>query len=265
MKKIIFFFYILMLAQTANAADISKLNGEWYSYKWKYGYTLKGGKGYATVVNSPNFKEGQEIVRLAALSDTSFFGENVYKDGKFYKVKVTLKSDGKLYFEGEKNAKWEMERISSQDLVKLKKSEENTLHQNENSRSKNSVAKELTFADMKPAVERTLRQKPNLYFALSKNYNHDSYARCSQLGIWIVAKQVGGSNWQKETVFLATSFIVSGDEYRRSQVAKGIPDDSFSKVFDAYGYEFKNLNQQGFDKHMAQCAAIFNAVLSDAE
>jgi hypothetical protein len=120
MKKIIFFFCILMLTQIANATDISKLNGEWYSYKWKYGYTLKDGKGYATIVNSPNFKEGQEIVRLAALSDTSFFGENVYKDGKFYKVKVTLKPDGKLYFEGEKNAKWEMEKINKKTLSKLK-------------------------------------------------------------------------------------------------------------------------------------------------
>jgi hypothetical protein len=106
-------------------ATISKLNGEWYSYKWKYGYTLKDGKGYATVVNSPNFKEGQEIVRLAALSDTSFFGENVYKDGKFYKVKVTLKPDGKLYFEGEKNAKWEMERISGKDFKNIKNQEKN--------------------------------------------------------------------------------------------------------------------------------------------
>lgn len=125
MKKIILFFCILMLTKVANAAEISKLNGEWYSYKWKYGYTLKDGKGYATVVNSPNFKENQEIVRLAALSDTSFFGENVYKDGKFYKVKVTLKSDGKLYFEGEKNAKWEMEKITPQTLVELKKTSKN--------------------------------------------------------------------------------------------------------------------------------------------
>jgi uncharacterized protein (DUF2147 family) len=105
-------------------ATVSKLNGEWYSYKWKYGYTLKNGKGHATIVNSSNFKEGQEIVRLAALSDTSFFGENVYKDGKFYKVKVTLKPDGKLLFEGEKNVTWEMERIDYKTLSDLKNKSE---------------------------------------------------------------------------------------------------------------------------------------------
>jgi hypothetical protein len=124
----------LLIVSSSSAADISKLNGEWYSHKWKYGYTLKDGKGYATIVNSPNFKEGQEIVRLAALSDTSFFGENVYKDGKFYKVKVTLKPDGKLLFEGEKNAKWEIEKITPQTLAELKKTSKNI--------EKDSVARE---------------------------------------------------------------------------------------------------------------------------
>jgi hypothetical protein len=265
MKKIIFFFCILMLTQIANATDISKLNGEWYSHKWKYGYTLKDGKGYATIVNSPNFKEGQEIVRLAALSDTSFFGENVYKDGKFYKVKVTLKPDGKLLFEGEKNAKWEMEKISTQDLAKLKNSEKNTTQNSENNAPKNTAAEEILFSDLKPKIEKDLRQKPNFYFALSKHFNHDIYARCSRLGIKIVAQQIKGVKLSPETVFLATLYIVTGDEYRKNQVAKGIPDDSFSKVFDAYSYEFLNLTKQGFEKHTAQCAAVVNAVLNDAQ
>lgn len=113
---------LMSIHSFAFAADINQIDGEWYSYKWKYGYTLKNGKGAATITNSPLFKIGQEIVRLKAIGKDSFVGENVYKDGAFYKVKVTLQPSGKLLFEGEKNAKWEMEKIDSEKLATLKKS-----------------------------------------------------------------------------------------------------------------------------------------------
>jgi hypothetical protein len=102
---------LLLINSVASANDISQLDGDWYSFKWKYGYSLSNGKGVAFATNSPNFKVGQEIVRLTAVGKNSFVGENVYKDGKFYKVKATLDQDGKLLFEGEKNVKWEMEKI----------------------------------------------------------------------------------------------------------------------------------------------------------
>ena len=111
---------LLLTYQSARANGIERLNGEWYSFQWKYGYTLVNGKGYATITNSPNFENGQEIVRLTPVSRESFVGENVYKDGKLYKVKVTLQPDGTLLFEGEKNVKWTMTRISSTELKALK-------------------------------------------------------------------------------------------------------------------------------------------------
>jgi len=102
---------LLLINSVASANDISQLDGDWYSFKWKYGYSLSNGKGVAFATNSPNFKVGQEIVRLTAVGKNSFVGENVYKDGKFHKDKATLDPDGRLLFEGEKNVKWEMERI----------------------------------------------------------------------------------------------------------------------------------------------------------
>lgn len=109
----------LVVQYAAFAADITKLDGEWYSYKWKYGYTLKNGKGITTIANSPSFKVGQEIVRLTAVGSNSFVGENIYKDGVFYKVKASLQPNGKLLFEGEKNIKWEMDRILPETLQSL--------------------------------------------------------------------------------------------------------------------------------------------------
>jgi serine/threonine protein kinase len=100
--------------------DIKKLNGDWYSKKWAYGYTLSDGKGYATVTNSPNFEVGQEIVRLQSIGGNQFAGQNVYKDGIFYNVKVTLRPDGSLFFEGEKNVTWVMERIGKNELDQIR-------------------------------------------------------------------------------------------------------------------------------------------------
>ena len=81
---------------------IQRLDGDWYSTQWGYSYTLKNGVGIATSTNSPNFQVGQNIIQLSATSATTFSGQQVYTDGKFYRVNVVLQADGRLYFEGEK-------------------------------------------------------------------------------------------------------------------------------------------------------------------
>ena len=110
---------VFLLNSIASATDIGQLDGDWYSFKWKYGYSLSNGKGVAFASNSANFKVGQEIVRLTEVSKGNFVGENIYKDGKFYKVKATLQPNGKLLFEGEKNVKWEMEKIDPETLSSI--------------------------------------------------------------------------------------------------------------------------------------------------
>lgn len=98
-------------AYAQNALEV--IDGNWYSKQWKYGYVLKNGIGTATSTNSPNFQVGQQILQLTATSHTTFSGRQVYTDGKFYLVTATLHADGRLHFEGEKNAKWVMERVGA--------------------------------------------------------------------------------------------------------------------------------------------------------
>ena len=105
---------ICLMMPIAYAQDaLDAIDGNWYSTQWKYGYVLKNGIGTATSTNSPNFKVGQNILILSATSPTTFTGRQVYTDGKFYNVQATLQADGRLYFEGEKNVKWVMERVDS--------------------------------------------------------------------------------------------------------------------------------------------------------
>jgi len=96
----------------AAAADpvLARLDGRWYSDEWKYGYTLRAGVGTATVSNSPNFKPGDRIIFLKSEGQTQFAGEQVYKDGKFYPVSVSLMPDGRLAFQGDRGVKWIMRR-----------------------------------------------------------------------------------------------------------------------------------------------------------
>jgi len=91
-------------------APLAALNGNWYSIKWKYGYTLKDGLGTATATNSPRFKVGDEIIYLNAIGKNTFAGQQVYQDGKFYRITATLLPDGRLQFKGEKNISWIMDR-----------------------------------------------------------------------------------------------------------------------------------------------------------
>jgi hypothetical protein len=89
---------------------LARIDGRWYSDEWKYGYTLRGGVGTATVSNSPNFKPGDQIIFLKSAGETRFVGEQIYKDGKFYTISVSLMPDGRLAFQGDRNVKWIMRR-----------------------------------------------------------------------------------------------------------------------------------------------------------
>jgi len=91
--------------------ELKTINGIWYSAQWKYGYELKNGIGVATSSNSPKFAPGDVILKLTPVMFGQFEGEQMYKDGKFYKVQVSLSADGRLLFEGEKNVKWHMDRV----------------------------------------------------------------------------------------------------------------------------------------------------------
>ena len=91
-------------------AAATQLNGRWFSAQWKYGYELKDGVGTATATNSAKFKVGDEIIYLKPVSNNSFEGEQVYQDGKFHQIKVSLLPDGRLQFKGEKNISWTMSR-----------------------------------------------------------------------------------------------------------------------------------------------------------
>ena len=104
---------LLWVTSASSQSSIQRLDGNWYSPQWGYGYTLKNGVGIATSTNSPNFQVGQNIIQLSATSALTFSGQQVYTDGKFYRVSVILQPDGRLYFEGEKNAKWLMERVTA--------------------------------------------------------------------------------------------------------------------------------------------------------
>lgn len=91
--------------------ELKSINGIWYSAQWKYGYELKNGIGVATSSNSPKFAPGDVILKLTPVMFGQFEGEQMYKDGKFYKVQVSVTADGRLFFEGDKNVKWYMDRV----------------------------------------------------------------------------------------------------------------------------------------------------------
>ena len=104
-------------ASFSQTAGIRILDGAWTSREWKYGYRLSNGLGIATQSNSASFRPGDRIIELQMIAPGQFSGRQIYKDGKFYNVNATLMPDGRLYFKGEKNVTWYMERDMSQAPV----------------------------------------------------------------------------------------------------------------------------------------------------
>ncbi len=98
-----------MQRATAPAA-LNAIDGRWHSPQWKYGYELKGGVGTATATNSAKFKVGDEIIYLSSKGKNTFEGEQIYQNGKFNPITVTLLPDGRLQFKGDKNITWTMVR-----------------------------------------------------------------------------------------------------------------------------------------------------------
>jgi TPR repeat protein len=93
------------------AQGIAAIDGVWHSNQWKYGYELKNGVGHATQSNSPNFAPGDRIIELNYVAPGEYVGKQIYRDGKFYRVTASLRTDGRLYFQGDKNVTWTMDRI----------------------------------------------------------------------------------------------------------------------------------------------------------
>lgn len=91
-------------------AALNAIDGRWHSVQWKYGYELKGGVGTATATNSAKFKVGDEIIYLSSTGKNTFEGEQIYQNGKFNPITVTLLPDGRLQFKGDKNISWIMTR-----------------------------------------------------------------------------------------------------------------------------------------------------------
>lgn len=116
---------LLFLAAGTAMAQVNRLDGEWYSPKWKYGYRLKNGVGIATSTNSPNFKPGDEIIRIYHIDGNDFAGEQVYRDGRFYRIYLTLEQDGRLFIQGEGNIAWHMERLRRPSQERSDRTREN--------------------------------------------------------------------------------------------------------------------------------------------
>ncbi len=98
------------MQRVAAPAALNAIDGRWHSAQWKYGYELKGGVGTATATNSAKFKVGDEIIYLSPKGKNTFEGEQIYQNGKFNPITVTLLPDGKLQFKGDKNITWTMVR-----------------------------------------------------------------------------------------------------------------------------------------------------------
>jgi len=80
----------------SQAALGNRFDGVYFSPVWRYGFSVANGVGTATVSNSSVYKPGDVVLRFTATGPTTFIGQQICTDGKFYSVRGALTNDGAL-------------------------------------------------------------------------------------------------------------------------------------------------------------------------
>lgn len=95
-----FVFIAMLFALTGHAQSdpsdmVSKVQGEWFTPKWSYGFRVEGKVGYVTKWNykyNPNDKTtvGDKVFTIDEITETGFKGKQKFFNGKWVPIVVTL-------------------------------------------------------------------------------------------------------------------------------------------------------------------------------
>ncbi len=77
-------------APVASSSAFKLFDGEWHCPDYKYSFQIRGKEGVATLSNSPNYKVGENILRIDSFDGTNYHGQQIFTDGKWHKVTLQL-------------------------------------------------------------------------------------------------------------------------------------------------------------------------------
>ncbi len=81
---------------TASITQPHSFDGTYYQESYRFGFSVTGNQGFATVSNSPTYKPGDVMLSFTPSSPKTFSGQQLCTDGKFHPVTGTLADDGSI-------------------------------------------------------------------------------------------------------------------------------------------------------------------------
>lgn len=86
----------LVAAPSASITQPNSFDGTYYQESYRFGFSVIGNQGVATVSNSPTYKPGDVMLSFTPSSPKTFSGQQLCTDGKFHPVNGTLADDGSI-------------------------------------------------------------------------------------------------------------------------------------------------------------------------
>lgn len=83
-------------APSASITQSNSFDGAYYQESYRFGFSVTGNQGVATVSNSPRYKPGDVMLSFTPSSTKTFSGQQLCTDGKFHPVTGTLADDGSI-------------------------------------------------------------------------------------------------------------------------------------------------------------------------
>jgi hypothetical protein len=112
-------------------------------------------------------------------------------------------------------------------------------------------------------VKSLIETNPNFRMALVNNFDFNSSAKCSMVGISFMAEQIKSAKLANdENVSISTAVLIEGSSYvMKTFVAKGYSETSWKSMFDSYKNQFLT-NQSALNSATKECLTRGNKATS---
>lgn len=121
----------------------------------------------------------------------------------------------------------------------------------------------ITAAEWLITTDIEIKKNPKYVQAVNMNFNIDIYGLCSNIGLAIIAADINGQKFGKESLFMAAWLIKLGELYQNQLVMRGTPGAVFEASLRAW--RPSAISQAEFDKGAYQCSEILSKIITAAK
>ncbi|MCA8881342.1 MAG: hypothetical protein KDA73_15630 [Rhodobacteraceae bacterium] len=80
---------------------LERIQGNWYSPDFDYGFDIEGDIGIATLSNAPGvYNAGDPMLRISEVREDAISGEQIFTNGHWYRVRISVLDENTIELDG---------------------------------------------------------------------------------------------------------------------------------------------------------------------